>query len=206
MTRGTPADKAMLDWMRKQFAQIGIDLDVRATLYNRFQEKMRTGNAQIFSWGWNADYPDPENFLFQLYSKNAKVAFGGENAANYKNRRFDHLFEQMKNRPNDDQRQALIDDMLAIVRHDAPWVWGMHFDTFTLAQTWVSQVKTNTISSSTLKYLGINPALRQQLRLQWNHPVFWPLAIVLLLLVLLVLPLFLAYRSKEQQAAARDSC
>ncbi len=91
--------------MRKQFASLGIHLNIRATLYNRFQEKMRTGEVQLFSWGWSADYPDPENFLFQLYGKNAKVPYGGENAANYSNPEFDRLFEQMKNRANDKQRQ-----------------------------------------------------------------------------------------------------
>ncbi|HQR96653.1 MAG TPA: ABC transporter substrate-binding protein, partial [Thiotrichales bacterium] len=33
-------DKAQLDWMRKQFAKLGIQLVIRSTDYNRFQEKM----------------------------------------------------------------------------------------------------------------------------------------------------------------------
>ena len=57
-------DKSSLDWMRKQFQKLNIQLVVRSTDYNRFQDKIRKGNAQIFEWGWNADYPDPENFLF----------------------------------------------------------------------------------------------------------------------------------------------
>ncbi len=61
------------DWMRRQLARIGIQMDVRATDYNRFQDKMRRGAAQIFLWGWNADYPDAENFLFLLYGPNAKA-------------------------------------------------------------------------------------------------------------------------------------
>ena len=56
-----PGSKATFDWLRKQFSKLGINLVVRATDYNRFQEKMRKGTAQIFQWGWNADYPDPEN-------------------------------------------------------------------------------------------------------------------------------------------------
>ena len=65
---------------------------VRGTDYNRFRGKMQEGNAQIFQWGWNADYPDPENFLFLLYGPNAKVVSGGENTANYANPEFDRLF------------------------------------------------------------------------------------------------------------------
>jgi len=202
-TTGSPSDQALLDWMRKQFAKIGIDLNVRATLYNRFQEKMRTGHAQIFSWGWNADYPDPENFLFQLYGKNGKVKYGGENAANYRNPEFDRLFELMKNRPNDAQRQKLIDRMLEIVRRDAPWVWGMHPEDFVLAQSWVSKTKPNSISLSTLKYVAIDVPERNRLRNDWNHPVFWPLSVLLLIVLALVVPLIFAYNKKEKQPAIR---
>ena len=55
-------DKSSLDWMRKQFQKLNIQLVVRSTDYNRFQDKIRKGNAQIFEWGWNADYPDAGEF------------------------------------------------------------------------------------------------------------------------------------------------
>lgn len=200
---GGPDDKAQLDWMRKQLAKIGIDLNVRATQYNRFQDKMRSGNAQIFSWGWNADYPDPENFLFMLYTANGKVKHGGENAANYSNRRYDRLFELMKNHPNDPQRQLLIDKMVEIVRHDAPWVWGINSETLILSQQWVSATKPSTFSRNTLKYLAVDVDLRNELRDRWNKPVFWPLGLLLLLFVLTLLPLLIAYRRKEKQSAVR---
>ncbi len=82
-TLGSPDDNALFDWFRKQFANLGIQLNIRATLYNRFQDKIRSGAVEIFDAGWIADYPDPENFLFLLYSPNGKVKYGGENAANY---------------------------------------------------------------------------------------------------------------------------
>lgn len=202
-TTGSPEDKSLMDWVRKQFMAIGIDLNVRATMYNRFQEKMRTGNMQIFSWGWQADYPDPENFLFQLYGPNGKVAFGGENAANYQNPQFDALFNLMKNRPNDATRQELIDKMLALIRSDAPWVWGMHPEDFSLSHTWVSKVKPNTIAPTNLKYIAVNVVERNHLRVLWNQPVFWPLIALVLLLLALTIPLVGAYMKKERQAAKR---
>ncbi len=83
--RTGPDAKAQLDWLRKQFDKLDIQLVVRSTDYNRFQDKMQNGGTQIFEWGWNADYPDPENFLFLLYGPNKKVGDNGENAANYDN-------------------------------------------------------------------------------------------------------------------------
>ena len=64
----TPEVRANLDWMSKQFAKLGIQLEIRATDYNQFQDKVRRGKHQIFTWGWLADYPDAENFLFLLLS------------------------------------------------------------------------------------------------------------------------------------------
>ena len=41
------------------------------------------------SSGWNADYPDPENFLFLLHGPQSRAKIQGENAANYVNPEFD---------------------------------------------------------------------------------------------------------------------
>ncbi|HIP50876.1 MAG TPA: peptide ABC transporter substrate-binding protein, partial [Campylobacterales bacterium] len=60
-TSSGPDDRAVMDWRRKQFSKLGIQLVIRGSDYNRFQDKVRLGKAQLFSWGWNADYPDPEN-------------------------------------------------------------------------------------------------------------------------------------------------
>jgi ABC-type transport system substrate-binding protein len=81
----TPELKSELDWMVKQFGKLGVQLEIRATDYNQFQDKMLKGKQQIFWWGWLADYPDAENFLFLLYGPNAKYPTQGENAANYEN-------------------------------------------------------------------------------------------------------------------------
>nr|WP_242602135.1 ABC transporter substrate-binding protein [Legionella nagasakiensis] len=200
---GGPDDKERLNWMRKQFARIGISLNIRATQYNRFQEKMRSGNAQIFSWGWNADYPDPENFLFLLYGPNGKVRYGGENASNYQNATYDRLFNVMKNHDNDEKRQQLIDQMVSIVRKDAPWVWGINSESLVLTQQWVSPLKPNTISSNTLKYMAIDVPLRNALRAAWNKPVLWPIGLLLGLCLLFLLPFAVAYRRKQQRCAPR---
>lgn len=50
--QGTSAgSKSFLDWTARQFAKIGIQLEIRATDYNRFQDKMAKGSAQIYYWG-----------------------------------------------------------------------------------------------------------------------------------------------------------
>ncbi|MCO5763593.1 MAG: ABC transporter substrate-binding protein, partial [Chromatiaceae bacterium] len=186
-----PDDKANLAWLRKQFAKLGIELIVRATDYNRFQEKMRQGTGQLFNWGWHADYPDPENFLFLLYGPNGKVTGEGENAANYANPEFDRRFERMRNLDDGPERQALIDEMVEIVRQDGPWVWGYYPKAFSLHHAWLSNLKPNDMANNTLKYRRLDPELRQRLRQTWNQPVLWPLWLGAGVLVLAVLPAIL---------------
>ncbi|MGH8580252.1 MAG: ABC transporter substrate-binding protein [Gammaproteobacteria bacterium] len=196
-----PDGKSNLDWMRKQLAKLGVQLVVRATDYNRFQEKMREGTAQIFQWGWNADYPDPENFLFLLYGRHGKVNYQGENAANYANPEFDRLFEQVKNMDNGPTRQSLIDRMVDIARRDAPWLWGLHPVGFSLHHAWFGNVKPNLMANNTLKYQRIDAVARAQKRAKWNEPVLWPVASLGIVLVLAIVPALVSYRRREKAAA-----
>ncbi len=195
-----PGTKARFDWLRKQFAKIGINLVVRATDYNRFQEKMRKGTAQIFQWGWNADYPDPENFFFLLYGINAKVGHNGENAANYQNDEYDELFNQMKSMENGEARQAVINDMVEIVRRDAPWLWGFHPVGFSLHHGWYKNSKPNLMANNTLKYKRIDPESRYEKQQQWNQAVWWPVVVIILILIFVILPAAISYRRNETRS------
>ena len=194
-----PGSKAAFDWLRKQFSKLGINLVVRATDYNRFQEKMRKGTAQIFQWGWNADYPDPENFFFLLYGPNAKIDHNGENAANYKNEKFDSLFDQMKSMKNTPDRQKLIDQIVELVRYDAPWLWGYHPVGFSLHHEWYKNAKPNLMANNTLKYKRIKPEIRKEKRVIWNKPIWWPVALVFITMIIILLPAFISYRRKENE-------
>jgi ABC-type oligopeptide transport system substrate-binding subunit len=162
---------------------------------------MRNGNAQLFMWGWNADYPDPENFLFLLYGKNSKALHGGENAANYQNAQYDALFEKMSKMDNTSQRQAIINQMVNVARQDAPWVWGFHPKAFSLYHAWYKNAYPNLMANNTTKYINIDPALRQQYQAKWNKPVYWPLVLILLICAVLILPAYLIYRRIERSTA-----
>ena len=168
-------NKSRLDWLRKQFGKIGIQLDVRSTDYNRFQDKLRRGDVQMFFYGWNADYPDPENFYFLLHGPQGKVKYSGENGSNYSEPEFDHLFEQMKNMENTPSRQDIIDRMQEILRRDSPWLWGYHPKNYVLRHGWVGNVKPNIMANNKLKYWRVDAAQRDAKRREWNQPVLWPL-------------------------------
>ena len=194
-----PDSKALLNWWRKQFAKLGIELVVRSTDYNRFRDKIGKGRAQMFFWGWNADYPDPENFMFLLYGPNSRVDHSGENTANYANPEFDRLFEQMKNMDDGPPRLRIIRQMIEVARRDSPWLWGFVPKSYALYHEWYFNVKPNAMANNTLKYKRIEPGLRAQKRAQWNRPLVWPVALALVVFALSAAPAVLTWRRRQNE-------
>ena len=201
VTGSGPDAKARYDWYVKLFEKIGVQLAIRSTDWNRFQDKVRKGNVQLYFLGWNADYPDPENFLFLLHGPQSKVKTSGENASNYESAEFDRLFERMKNMTNGPGRQAIIDRMVEVARRDAPWVWSYFPKEFTLHHQWLHNQKPHSIANNGLKYQRVDPALRNALRNEWNRPVWWPIVLLAGLMGAGFVPAVWLFRRRERETA-----
>ncbi len=181
----TPEFKSENDWMAKQFAKLGIQLEIRATDFNQWQDKTLKGRHQLVWAGWLADYPDAENFLFLLYGPNAKSKTQGENVANYENPAFDRLFREMVALDDGPRKQQVIDEMVAIVQRDAPWAFGYIPWGGLAFQQWVHNGKPSILIRDMAKYYRVDPALRAAKQAEWNAPVRWPLGVAALGLVAL---------------------
>lgn len=192
-------ERAQFQWMQEEFAKIGIQLIINDTDYNRFQEKASAGNLQIFAWGWGADYPDPENFLFTLYGPNSRAKGGGENATNYSNPAFDKLFEQMKNTPDGPQRDKMIQQMVAIFQQDTPWFGILYAESYQLAQSWTVSRKINAMANNTLKYSKLDPIKRAELQAKWNKAHYGYFVILLIIIVLSFIPFVLKYMRMQRK-------
>jgi ABC-type oligopeptide transport system substrate-binding subunit len=159
----------------RQFAKIDIQLEVRATDNNQFQDKVRKGKHQVFWSGWNADYPDAENFLFLMYGPNAKSVSDGENTANYQNPEYDKLFAQLKSLDDGPQKQEVIDKMVKILQQDAPWSFGFYPYASAAVQGWMGNSKPAILIRDHGRYLRLNTAERAAKLAEWNRPLWWPL-------------------------------
>ncbi len=182
----TPERKPEIDWVVRQFAKLDIQLEVRATDNNQFQDKVRKGKYQVFWLGWNADYPDAENFLFLLYSKAGKTKHDGENTANYDSAAYDRLFERMKSLPDGPEKQQLIDQMIQVVREDAPWTMGFYPYASAAVQQWVHNNKPAILVRDQGRYLRLDAPARVAALARWNQPVWWPLWLLLVAAAALV--------------------
>ena len=197
----TPEFKAENDWMVRQFAKIGVQLEVRATDFNQFQDKTLKGKHQIFWAGWLADYPDAENFLFLLYGPNAKSKSQGENVANYENPEFDKLYSELQTLDDGPQKQANIDKMVVMAQQDAPWSFG-YFPWGGLAfQQWVYNGKPSILIRDMAKYYRVDPKLRVAKQAEWNKPTWWPMVLLVALLLALVWIARRGYRARQRATA-----
>ena len=193
----TPERKPEIDWVVRQFAKIDIQLEVRATDNNQFQDKVRKGKHQVFWSGWNADYPDAENFLFLFYGPNSKSVSDGENTSNYQNPDYDRLFLQLKTLDDGPRKQEVIDRMVKILRDDAPITMGFYPWASTAVQGWVANSKPAILVRDHGRYLRLDVPARVAALQAWNRPVWWPM--LLLGAVLVALAAYARHRIRMRE-------
>jgi len=197
----TPERKVEIDWVVRQLSKIDIQLEVRATDNNQFQDKLRKGKHQLFWYGWNADYPDAENFLFLFYGPNAKSVSDGENTTNYQNPAFDRLFEQMKTLDDGPAKQALIDQMVKILEVDAPESFGFFPYSSAAVQHWVYNSKPAILIRDHGRYLRLDIDERRRAQAEWNRPIWWPMIVLTLVFAGLLWLAVHAFRRRERMNA-----
>jgi ABC-type transport system substrate-binding protein len=198
----TPERKAEIDWVVRQLAKIDVQVDVRATDNNQFQDKIRKGKYQMFWLGWLADYPDAENFLFLLYGPNGKTKHDGENTSNYETPGYDSRFAKLKLLDDGPEKQKLIDEMVAIAQEDAPWSFGFFPYSSAAVQGWVHNSKPATLIRDHLRYLRLDLPARQAAIAAWNRPIWLPAAAGVAALALLVWLAIRAFRRRERMDAS----
>lgn len=197
----TPEFKSENDWMVKQFAKLGIQLEIRATDFNQYQDKTLKGKHQIFWGGWLADYPDAENFLFLLYGPIGRSKNQGDNYANYENPEYDAMYRRLQTLEDGPEKQALMDKMVAIVQRDSPWAFG-YFPWGGLAfQQWVHNGKPSILIRDMAKYYRVDAGLRAKKLAEWNEPIRWPLALGALALLALAWVARRSFKARETATA-----
>jgi ABC-type transport system substrate-binding protein len=178
--------------------KLGLDVELKVTTYNEFQNKVQRLAYQLYFWGWSADYPDPENFLFLRSCDYRRSTVGGPNSTNFCDARFERLFREMRVRDNDERRLEIIREMRRIIEEERPHIELYHPEDYLLVQGWLHNVKQFGMSNPMVKYYAVDPALRAQQRAAWNRPIRWPAYGLGLALVIGIVPAFVAFFRERQ--------
>jgi ABC-type transport system substrate-binding protein len=181
--------------------QLGIKVELRTTTYAEFQDKVNKRQVQMFGFGWNADYPDAENFTFLLYGPNAAP---GPNATNYNNPEYNKLFEQMRSMTDSPARLAIIQKMRDLSVEDCPWIYVDYPATRTLVQPWVKNNYSSPIANDLLKYVRVDPQQRITKQAEWNRSSLLPVVGLVGGLVLLCIPAATTIRNRTNRRLRKD--
>lgn len=141
------------EFIQKELAKIGIKINVIPNMFPAFLEKSRGGKLQFWQSGWVMDYPDAENVLQLLVSKNFSP---GPNSTFYNNKKFDDLFERIKTLPDGAEKFDLMDQMEMIVNDDLPWIMQFYSRNYYLYQSRVKNFRNSDIILNFFKYLRIS--------------------------------------------------
>lgn len=153
--------KQQAEFIQKSLEVIGVKIEIVINTFPAYLEKEKNGNLQFFFGGWNADFPDAENFLFLLSSKNLAP---GPNASLYANPAYDALYEKVAAMAPSPQRSALIRQAEEIVFNDG--VWGMMFYpvVYSLKNEWLRNYRPNSQVSGEAKYYDIDAAKKAEIK------------------------------------------
>lgn len=155
------SQKQQAEYIQKALEVIGVKMEIVVNTFPAYLEKEKNGNLQFFFGGWNADFPDAENFLFLLSSKNVAP---GPNASNYVSPAFDRLYEKMAGMMPSTERTNLIRQAEDIAFNDG--IWGMMFYpvTFSMNHGWLMNFRPDSQVFGETKYYNIDLEKRKQLK------------------------------------------
>ena len=147
------------EYRRANLAAIGVTLKANFQTFSSFLDRTDNGNFQVMSGGWQADYPDAENFYQLLYGKNKRP---GPNYSNYGDPEYDALFERIRSMPNGAERNALFVRMVALIRRDVPMIFTYAPTAVGMNQRWIRNFKRHMMIDAPFKYIDVDPASQFQ--------------------------------------------
>lgn len=130
-----PTNEKVALAIQEDLRKIGVTINIEKTDWGPFLEKVYAGEALFFQNTWLADYPDPDNWLFQLlHSSN----FGEKgNICRWRNSEFDQLVAQAQVSTDTATRADLYRRAEKIVLSEAPWLLLYWKNNSTLVQPYV---------------------------------------------------------------------
>ncbi|MEZ5338895.1 MAG: ABC transporter substrate-binding protein [bacterium] len=130
-----PTNKLVAEAVQEDLSRIGVTVNIETTDWGPFLDKVYAGNSLFFQNTWLGDYPDPDNWLYQLlHSEN----FGDAgNIARWSNPQFDRLVKEAQVEPDQLKRSDLYRQAEEIALSEAPWLLLFWKNSSTLVQPYV---------------------------------------------------------------------
>ena len=139
------------EFIKNHLEAIGLKVEIEILSFSDFLKKGRAGELMFFTDNWLFDYPDGENILQLLVSRN----FPGINKSAYSNPKVDALYDELKQTTNLDLRDKIIHQMEELVFDDLPWIPMMYESSFVLQYPEIKNFRKSSIIRNYIKYLKL---------------------------------------------------
>ena len=136
---------------KKNMDAIGIRLEIRKEKLQEMRKMARQAKIPMSADGWNADYPDAQNFMQLLYGPNA----GQENVANFDLPEYNKLYDEALKLSDSPARTKLFDRMAELVVAYAPWRLTIHTIDDAFAYSWVHNYVPHPIRGEVWSYIDV---------------------------------------------------
>ena len=113
---------------------LGVEVEIQQVEWATYLQDMNRKRLQVWAGsGWQADYPDPQDFIDILFYSESDVNHG-----NYKNEKVDDLILEARTELDQNRRFLLYNQAEQIVVDEAP-IFPLWFDTdgYALVKPWV---------------------------------------------------------------------
>jgi ABC-type transport system substrate-binding protein len=151
----TSASRQADELWKKNMDAIGIRIAIKKDRTPELRKMARRGKIPMRTDGWNADYPDAENFMQLLYGPS-----GPENNARFNLPEFNALFEKARTLPDSPERTRLFDRMTELAIAYAPWRMTYHLLEDSVRHPWVGTYVPHPIRAEWWQYVDIDLAGR----------------------------------------------
>ncbi|MDO8615976.1 MAG: peptide ABC transporter substrate-binding protein [Dehalococcoidia bacterium] len=129
---------------------LGVTVTVEQEDFGLFLRDIDQGTFQIFSLGWVADYPDPQNFLdIKFHSQS------GNNETKYASSRVDSLLDQARTEKDEQKRLDLYRQAEETIVQDSPWIPLYHGKASVLTKPYVKGYFIPPFVINNLRYVSI---------------------------------------------------
>ncbi len=98
--------------------ELGVEVEIQQVEWATYLQDLNANKFQAFAGlGWEADYPDPQDFLDILFHSDSSINHGG-----YSNAEVDSVLELARTEPDVVKRVGLYQEAEELIINDAAWV------------------------------------------------------------------------------------
>ncbi|MGR3464565.1 ABC transporter substrate-binding protein [Limimaricola sp.] len=116
-------DEAVCRATASMLADAGLDAELTTVPVRNYWEELRADDYDMYLLGWSPgtfDHEHPIRFL--LHSQDDEAKLGSWNFGNFSNARVDELLPQIQEELDEGARQAMIDEVVAIMQEEMAYV------------------------------------------------------------------------------------